>query len=49
MLKAGNRSELVVNEGGKHGYLMFDRALYDETMQKAEEFLRVSGLLSDKR
>src|SRR5206468_5584915 len=33
MLKAGNRSELVVNEGGKHGYLMFDRALYDQTMQ----------------
>ncbi|HEY6167251.1 MAG TPA: prolyl oligopeptidase family serine peptidase, partial [Verrucomicrobiae bacterium] len=49
MLKAGNRSELVVNEGGRHGYLMFDRALYEETMQKTEEFLRGIGLLEAKR
>jgi acetyl esterase len=45
MLKAGNRSELVVNEGGRHGYLMFDRALYDETMQRTEVFLTSLGML----
>lgn len=39
MLKAGNHSELIVNEGGKHGYLMFDRTLFDATMRKTEEFL----------
>jgi hypothetical protein len=45
MLKAGNRSELVVNEGGRHGYLMFDRALYDETLRKTEVFLTSLGML----
>jgi len=45
MLKAGNRCELVVNEGGKHGYLMFDRAHYDETLKRTEEFLASLGLL----
>jgi acetyl esterase/lipase len=45
MLKAGNRSELVVNEGGKHGYLMFDRSLYEETMKRTEAFLAKAGLL----
>jgi len=45
MLKAGNRCELVVNEGGKHGYLMFNRAQYDETMKRTEEFLTSLGLL----
>ncbi len=45
MLKAGNTSELVVNEGGRHGYLMFDKTLYDETMKKTEAFLRASGML----
>jgi acetyl esterase/lipase len=39
MLKAGNRCELDVNEGGKHGYLMFDRALYQDTLRKTEAFL----------
>ncbi len=48
MLKAGNRSELFVNEGGKHGYLMFDRAAYDDTMVRAEAFLRALGMLEAK-
>ncbi|MDD4872940.1 MAG: alpha/beta hydrolase [Kiritimatiellae bacterium] len=39
MLKAGNQCELVVNDGGKHGYLMFDRTLYEETLRKTEAFL----------
>lgn len=46
MIKAGNRCELVVRDGGRHGYLMFDRAEYDEAMRKTEEFLASLGLLS---
>jgi acetyl esterase/lipase len=45
MLKAGNRCELDVNEGGKHGYLMFDRALYEDTLRKTEAFLKSLRLL----
>jgi acetyl esterase/lipase len=44
MLKAGNRSELVVNDGGRHGYLMFDRNLYEETMERTGAFLAGIGL-----
>jgi acetyl esterase len=47
MQKAGNRCELIVNQGGRHGYLMFDRGLYDETMQKSEDFLRSLSLVGD--
>jgi acetyl esterase len=42
---AGNRCELVVNEGGAHGYLMFDRVLLEQTLARTEEFLRGLGLL----
>ncbi len=45
MLKAGNRSELVVNEGGAHGYLMRTQPLYDECMMKTDAFLRSLKLL----
>ncbi len=48
MLKAGNRSELVVNEGGAHGYLMRTQRLYDECLQKSDAFLASLGLLSSK-
>ena len=47
MLAAGNHCELVVNEGGKHGYLMRDRTLFDETLQRTEQFLRSHGLLQN--
>lgn len=40
MKAAGNESELVVNQGGVHGYLMFDRALLEETLEKSAAFLR---------
>lgn len=40
MKAAGNESELIVHEGGKHGYLMFDRALLDDTLTKTAAFLR---------
>jgi len=46
MLKAGNRCELDVNEGGVHGYLMRDKALFDDTMKKTDAFLRSLGLLN---
>jgi acetyl esterase len=45
MLKAGNRSELDVNDGGAHGYLMRDKALFDDTMKKTDTFLKSLGLL----
>ncbi|WP_294232080.1 alpha/beta hydrolase [Prosthecobacter sp.] len=45
MLKTGNRCELEVNEGGVHGYLMRDKALFDDTMAKTDAFLKSLGLL----
>lgn len=39
MHQADNRCELVVQEGGKHGYLMFDRQLFLDTLRKTEKFL----------
>jgi len=45
MHKAGNRCELITNEGGRHGYLMFDRALFDETLKRTEVFLSSLKLL----
>ncbi len=45
MLKAGNRSELVVNEGGAHGYLMRTQPLYDECLAKTDVFLKSLSLL----
>ena len=45
MLKAGNRSELVVNEGGTHGYLMRTQPLYDECLAKTDAFLKSLNLL----
>lgn len=39
MLKAGNRSELVVNEGGAHGYLMRTQPLFQECLAKSDAFL----------
>lgn len=45
MHKAGNRCELDINDGGTHGYLMRDKALYDDTMQKTDAFLKSLELL----
>jgi len=45
MLKAGNRCELVVNEGGPHGYLMFDGALFHDALVQTELFLKSVGCL----
>jgi acetyl esterase len=46
MLKAGNRSELVVNEGGAHGYLMRTQPLYDECLARTDAFLRSLGFIA---
>jgi acetyl esterase/lipase len=46
MLKAGNRCELDINEGGAHGYLMRDKVLFDDMMKKADAFLKSLGLLT---
>lgn len=45
MLRAGNRCELVVNDGGGHGYLMVTRELYEDTLAKTETFLRAVGMM----
>lgn len=43
MLKAGNRCELVPTEGAAHGYLMRDRALYEQALRQTEAFLKSEG------
>ena len=45
MLNAGNRSELVVNEGGDHGYLMRIQPLFEECLAKSDAFLKSLSLL----
>jgi len=45
MLKAGNRSELVIHEGGDHGYLMRTQPLFDECLAKTDAFLKSLNLL----
>jgi acetyl esterase/lipase len=44
MRQAGNRSELDVNEGGVHGYLLVERAIYEDTLAKTEAFLQQHGM-----
>lgn len=46
MLKAGNKSELVINEGGTHGYLMRDRVLLDDTLARSDAFLTALGFIT---
>jgi acetyl esterase/lipase len=48
MRKSDNRCELVVHKNGKHGYLMFDKQLYLDTLKKTEKFLSSLGL-TEKR
>ncbi|MEQ8786575.1 MAG: alpha/beta hydrolase fold domain-containing protein [Pirellulaceae bacterium] len=45
MLEAGNRCQLDVHEDGRHGYLMFDRDLYNATLAKTEAFLKSLNML----
>ncbi|MCB1230605.1 MAG: alpha/beta hydrolase [Verrucomicrobiae bacterium] len=48
MLAAGNRSELIVTEGGVHGYLMRKEEPYTEAVEKAAAFLTEIGLCDGK-
>jgi len=45
MRQAGNRCELVVTEGAAHGYLMRDRAQYEQALRQTEAFLASLGYL----
>lgn len=45
MIKAGNRCELDVNEGGAHGYLMRTIPLFEDTLKKTDAFLVSLNLL----
>ena len=45
MLKAGNRCELDINQGGAHGYLMRKRELVEDTLNKTDKFLASLGFL----
>jgi len=45
MRKVGNSCELIQHEGGRHGYLMFDRSLFEQTLAKIEQFLDSQSLL----
>lgn len=40
MRQAGNRVQLDVNQGGGHGYVLVERAIYEDTLAKTEKFLR---------
>ena len=45
MHRKGNECELVSHEGGRHGYLMFDQSLLQQTLSKMESFLEQQSLL----
>jgi acetyl esterase/lipase len=45
MVQAGNRCELVVQEGGTHGYLMRTQPLVEETLRRTDAFLASLGFL----
>ncbi len=45
MRKAGNRCELIVHEGGSHGYLMRDADLLNKAWQQSVEFLKSLNML----
>lgn len=49
MLAAGNRSVLEVHAGGIHGYILYEKPLYEETLAKTERFLREVGMWPAKR
>lgn len=42
---AGNTSTLITHPGGRHGYIIFDRAEYDHALMQMTDFLRQQRLL----
>lgn len=49
MSQAGNKCELIEHEGGRHGYLMFDDSLFEQTLVRMEAFLTSRGILRSER
>lgn len=47
MVKAGNQCELVPTKDAAHGFLMRNRPMFDEAVQKTEAFLRSQGFLGN--
>ena len=47
MREKGNSCELVSHDGGRHGYLMFDQSLFEETLAKMEEYFAKHQLLPE--
>ena len=47
MKEAGNECELIVLEGGKHGYFIFDMELFARAMSQTEDFIRKHGMLDE--
>ena len=45
MQAAGNSCQLVARSDGRHGYFLFDLALYGRVMDRTEEFLKSNGFL----
>jgi len=43
MLRTGNRCELVIEPGAKHGYMMSNLHLFDGGMRRTDEFLKSIG------
>jgi dipeptidyl aminopeptidase/acylaminoacyl peptidase len=45
----GNRCELIPYEGKGHGFFNYarDRAIYDDTIRRADSFLRELGYLAE--
>lgn len=42
-ISAGNTSTLITFPGGRHGYIIFDRAEYDHALIQMRDFLRQQG------
>lgn len=45
MQSDGNKCELITQQGGRHGYMIFDMELYEREMNRTEQFLREVKLL----
>jgi acetyl esterase len=45
MVKAGNRCELEIGEGGGHGYVRRDLPTFEATLKRMREFLESLGLI----
>lgn len=47
MQKAGNRCELVIEPGAKHGYMMYNLQLFNQGLRRTDEFLKSLGYLPE--